>query len=83
MAWLTEWGVIVSEKKQIAPPDSFTSESFSAAGLREQVVKELRVRIERFCEQASPEEIIELTRIVRSLLAARGLLPEQTSKRIN
>jgi hypothetical protein len=39
--------------------------------------------VEGFCERASREEIQEATRVVRSLLAARGLLPEQASKKIN
>ena len=77
-------GVLVSEKEiQITPPESFTSESFSVAGSREPVVKELRARAERFCEQAGLEQIIEATLIIRSLLAARCLLPEQTSKQIH
>jgi hypothetical protein len=45
------------------------------------MVKELRVRVERFKERATREQIQEATRMVQSLLAARGLLPEQASKR--
>jgi hypothetical protein len=63
--------------------DSFREDSYFGAKLPEQIVKDLRFRIERFCERTSREEIQEATRVVRSLLAARGLLPEQASKKIN
>jgi hypothetical protein len=63
--------------------DSFSEDSYFGAESREQIVKDLQVRIERFCERASSEEIQEATLVVRSLLAARGLLPEQASKKIN
>ena len=63
--------------------DCFTQESFSGNGSREKLVDELRVRAERFYERATLEEIREITLVVKSLLAARGLLPEQASKLIN
>jgi hypothetical protein len=63
--------------------NSFRENSYFDEQSRDQIVKELRVRAERFCERASREEIQEATRVVRSLLAARGLLPEQASKKIN
>ena len=50
---------------------------------QEQMLKELHVRVERFYERATREQIQEATRVVESLLAARGLLPEQASKKIN
>ena len=63
--------------------DSFRDDSYFGEQSREQIIMELRVRVERFCERASREEIQEATRVVRSLLAASGLLPEQASKKIN
>jgi hypothetical protein len=67
----------MSEKKPENPlPDSVESEPFCDAGPRERLVRELRTRAERFYEQASLEQIVEATLIIRSLLAPRGLLPE-------
>jgi hypothetical protein len=63
--------------------DSFRDESYFGGESREQMLKELRVRVERFYERATREQIQEATRMVQSLLAARGLLPEQASKKIN
>ena len=64
-------------------PESFLNDSFANVGERVQIVNKLRTKFERFCDRASIEEIEEATRIVRSLLAVRGLLPEQKSKQIN
>ena len=63
--------------------DSFRNDLYFGGESREQMLKELRVRVERFCERATREQIQEATRLVQSLLAARGLLPEQASKKIN
>jgi hypothetical protein len=63
--------------------DSFRDESYFGGESREQMLKELRVRAERFHERATREQIQEATRMVQSLLAARGLLREQASKKIN
>ena len=63
--------------------DSFRDDSYFGGESREQVLKELRVRVERFYERATREQIQEATRVVQSILAARGLLPEQASKKIN
>jgi hypothetical protein len=63
--------------------DSFRDDSYFGGESREQMLKELRVRVERFYERATREQIQEATRVVQSLLAARGLLPEQASKKIN
>ena len=63
--------------------DSFRDDSYFGGESREQMLKELRVRVERFYERATREQIQEATRLVQCLLAARGLLPEQASKRIN
>jgi hypothetical protein len=63
--------------------DFFEADEFCSAESRERLVPELRAKAERFYEQASPEQIIEAAMIVRSLLAGRGLLPEQTSKQIH
>ena len=70
----------MSRKK---PPDCFIQDSSSGNGSREKLVNELRARVEKFYERASVEEIREIELVVRSLLAARGLLPEQASKLIN
>ena len=63
--------------------DSFRDDSYFGGESREQMLKELRVRVERFYERATREQIQEATRVVQFLLAARGLLPEQASKKIN
>ena len=63
--------------------DSFRDDSYFGGESREQMLKELRVRVERFYERATREQIQEATRVVQSLLAVRGLLPEQASKKIN
>ncbi len=63
--------------------DSFRDDSYFGGESREQMLEELRVRVERFYERATREQIQEATRVVQSLLAARGLLPEQASKKIN
>ena len=71
------------KKSEHRIPDSFRDDSYFGRESREQMLKELRVRVERFCERATREEIREATREVESLLAARGLLPEKASKKIN
>jgi hypothetical protein len=72
----------VSDKKsEQGISDSFRDDSYFGGKSREQMLNELRVRIERFYERATREQIQEATRVVQSLLAARGLLPEQASKR--
>ena len=71
------------KKSENKLPDCFVQESFSGNGSREELIKELRVKVERFYERASPEEIMKAQSMVRSLLAVRGLLPEQASKLIN
>ena len=63
--------------------DSFRDDSYFGGESREQMLKELRVSVERFYERATREQIQEATRMDQSLLAARGLLPEQASKRIS
>ena len=63
--------------------DSFRDESYFGGESREQMLKELRAKVERFYQRATREQIQEATRVVQSLLAARGLLPEQASKKIN
>ena len=63
--------------------DLFKDDSYFGGESREQMLKELRVRVERFCKRATREKIQKATRDVQSLLAARGLLPEQASKKIN
>jgi len=74
----------VSDKKsEQRISDSFRDESYFGGESRQQMLKELRVRVERFYERATREQIQEATRVVQSLLAARGLLPEQASKKIN
>lgn len=72
-----------SKKPDDKPPDRFTQDSFSGNGLREELVRGLRARAEKFYERATVEQIVEAESVVRSLLAARGLLPEQASKLIN
>ncbi len=72
-----------AKKPENRIPESFLDDPFANAGEREEIVNKLRTKFERFCERASIEEIEEATRIVRSLLAVRGLLPEQTSKKMN
>jgi hypothetical protein len=74
----------VSDKKsEHRISDSFRDDSYFGGESREQMLKELRVRVERFYERATREQIQEATRVVQSLLAARGLLREQASKKIN
>ena len=63
--------------------DSFRDDSYFGGESRELMLKDLRVSVERFYERATREQIQEATRMVQSLLAARGLLPEQASKRIS
>lgn len=76
--------ISMSEKKTENPtPDSVGGEPFSGVGSRKHLGKELRTRAERFYEQASLEQILQATLIIRSLLAARGPLPEQASKQIH
>ena len=70
-------------KPENRTPDSVASEPFCDAQSRERLVQELRTRAERFCEQASLEQIIEATLIIRSLLTTRRLLPEQASNQIH
>ncbi len=76
-------GGFVSEKK---PKDKlldlFAPELFSAQS-REELMEGLRARAERFYQEASIEEIIELTRLVESLLKARGLLRKQGPRQIH
>ena len=71
------------KKSEHGISDSFRDDSYFGGESREQMLKELRVRVERFYERATREQIQEATRVVQSLLAARGLLPEQASKKIN
>lgn len=71
------------KKSEHSISDSFKDDSYFGGESREQMLKELRVRVEQFYERATREQIQEATRVVRSLLAARGLLPEQASKKIN
>ena len=63
--------------------DSYRDESYFGGESREQIMNELRARVERFYQRATREQIQEATRVVQSLLAAKGLLPEQASKKIN
>ena len=62
---------------------------FAARAAGGRLAAELRERtgddgaVERFHERATRQQIQEATRVVQSLLAARGLLPEQASKKIN
>ena len=72
-----------TKKMEYRISDSFRDDSYFGEQSREQLAKELRLRVELFCERASREEIQEATLVVRSLLAARGLLPENASKKIN
>jgi hypothetical protein len=74
---------VSAKKPENKIPESFLDDSFASGGDREQLLNKLRTKFERFCDRASIEEIEEATRIVRSLLAVRGLLPEQTCKKIN
>jgi hypothetical protein len=62
--------------------DLFAPELFSAQS-REELMENLRARAERFYQEASLEEIIELTHLVESLLEARGLLPGQGPRQID
>jgi len=74
----------VSDKKsEQRISDSYIDESYLGGESREQMLNELRARVERFYQRATREQIQEATRVVQSLLAARGLLPEQASKKIN
>jgi len=74
----------VSDKKsEDRTSDSFKDDLHFGDESQEQMLEELRVRVERFCKRATREQIQEATRVVQSLLAARGLLPEQASKKIN
>lgn len=72
-----------AKKPKNAIAHSFLDDSSFDGADREQLIKKLQAKAERFCVRASIEEVEEMTRIVRSLLAVRGLLPEQTSKKIN
>jgi hypothetical protein len=71
---------VSSKKPENKPSDCFTQDSFSGNGSRDKLANELRVRAEKFYKRASLEEIREVELAVRSLLAPRGLLPEQASK---
>jgi len=72
----------VSDKKsEHRISDSFRDDSYFGGESREQTLKELRVRVERFVERATREQIQEATRMVLSPWAARGLLSEQASKK--
>ena len=71
------------KKSEHGISDSFRDDSYFGGESREQILKELRVRIERFCKRGTREQIQDATLVVQSLLAARGLLPEQASKKIN
>jgi hypothetical protein len=74
----------VSDKKsEQRISDSYRDESYFGGESREQIMNELRARVERFYQRATREQIQEATRVVQSLLAAKGLLPEQASKKIN
>lgn len=73
----------MSEKKpKNHLPDLFAPELFSAQS-RGEFMKNLRARAERFYQEASLEEIIQLTRLVESLLPARGLVPKQGPRQIH
>ena len=74
---------MLGKKSEHIISDSFRDKSYFGGESREQMVKELRVRFQRFYERATREQIQEATRVVRSFWAARGLLPEQASKNIN
>ncbi len=71
------------KKSEHRTSDSFKDDLYFGDESREQMLEELRVRVERFCKRATREQIQEATRVVRSLLGAGGLLPEQASKKIN
>jgi Skp family chaperone for outer membrane proteins len=74
----------VSDKKsEQRISDSYRDESYFGGESREQMMNELRATVERFYQRATREQIQEIKRVVQSLLAARGLLPEQASKKIN
>ena len=70
------------EKPENRLLDLFAHELFSAQS-REQLVNELRVRAERFYQQATPEQIIEAKQLVEALLKARGVLPKEESKQMH
>ena len=53
------------------------SESCADSRSREQAVGKLRPAAERFYDQASLEQVLEMELFIRTLLAGRGLLPEQ------
>jgi len=71
----------VGKKAEHRTLDSFKDDLYFGDESREQMLEELRVRIERFCKRGTREQIQDATLVVQSLLAARGLLPEQASKR--
>jgi hypothetical protein len=83
VAYTIERILVPKKKPENKLPDCFVQESFSGNGLREELIKELRIKVEKFYERASLEQIMEAECMVRSRLAARGLLPEQASKLIN
>jgi hypothetical protein len=60
---------VCPKKKSDNPtPDSVGGEPFPGVGSRKHLAKELRTRAELFYEQASLEQIMEATLIIRSLL---------------
>jgi hypothetical protein len=66
----------MSEKKRKNNlPDLLAPESLSPQS-GEGLIESLRARAERFYQEASLEEIIQLGGLVESLLETRGLLPK-------
>lgn len=62
--------------------DSFPRELYFAQSHKE-LIDNLRSRAERFNQEASVEEILRLTRLVESLLEARGFLSKQGPRQIH
>ena len=59
-----------------------SSEARADSTSREQAVAKLRSAAERFYDQASLEQVLEMELFVRSLHLRRGLLPEQGATRL-
>ena len=68
--------IFMSEKKSENLPESFECEPFDSGESREHLLQELRTRAERFYGRASLEQIVEVTCMVRSLLATIERFPE-------